>query len=486
MMRNVKTPVHVIIDSRLRLPPGLPREVLAELHSHFRYNNPDFFRRERQGRSTYGVDRTVVSWRAEPDGGLSLPRGGLKRMREVLENHGFAAVLKDRRVSLPEVEWPELGVDLHWYQQEAHNVCLKTQQGIVRAPTGSGKSVLALAAAASTKQPTLVIMRDSNLLDQWRTEAEEKLGMNPKEIGLLTGSRKLRIGERLTLGLQQTLSSPSFPWPDVTPYIGCVMVDEAHTAASRTFQVALDAVPAKYRLGFTADETRKDGKEFLLYDSFGEVLYTIPRKVLEEEGFVVPVRVRLVPTHFEADWYRDAPPSGKDFGALLDAMVQDEAREQQLVEFIQWLVAVEEVPLFVFSQRKEHAAALADKKLFHANVKSGLLLGGAKHKVRFRDDKARLKAGKLPVAVGTYQALGTGHNVPLLRAALMALPIGNNRQFFNQVRGRVCRSYTQKTEGRLYVLWDRLVFPQAHKSFASWNGGLTEVLNERGEWEFVE
>lgn len=485
MMWSVRTPVPVTIDSRLRLPPGLPRELVTELRGLFRYPNPDFHKKERMGRSTFGLERSVSSWRDEADGGLSLPRGGLRRLREALERHGFAAVLRDRRVSLPEVDWPELQVELHWYQQEAHALCLKQQQGIVRAPTGSGKSVLALAAAASTRQPTLVIMRDSNLLEQWKSEAEDKLGMGQKEIGLLTGARKLRIGARLTLGLQQTLSSPNFPWAEVAPYIGCVMVDEAHTAASRTFQVALDAVPAKYRLGFTADETRKDRKEFLLYDAFGEVLYTIPREALEEEGFVVPVRVRLVPTSFEAGWYRDAPPGEKNFGLLLDAMVADEERERRLVDLISWLVRSEETPLFVFSQRKEHAAQLADRELFSLGVRSGLMLGGAQHKVRFRDDKARLKAGKLPVAVGTYQALGTGHNVPQLRAALMALPIGDNRQFFNQVRGRVCRAFPGKEEGRLYVLWDRHVFPEAPKRFSSWNGGLVEVLNERGQWEPV-
>lgn len=485
MIGSVRTPVLVTVDSRLRLPPGLPRELVQELRGLFRYSNPEFHKRERMGRSTFGLERTVTSWRDEPDGGLSLPRGGLRRMRECLERCGYAAVLKDRRVSLPEVEWPELNVDLHWYQQEAHGLCLKVQQGIVRAPTGSGKSVLALAAAASTRQPTLVIVRDSNLLEQWKSEAEDKLGMDPKDIGLLTGARKLRIGARLTLGLQQTLSSPKFPWSEVVPYIGCVMVDEAHTAASRTFQVALDAIPAKYRLGFTADERRKDSKEYLLYDTFGDVLYTIPREALEEEGFVVPVRVRLVPTHFEAPWYRDAPPGEKDFGQLLGAMVVDAAREQQLVELIKSLVSSERVPLFVFSQRKEHAAQLADVKLFHQNVRSGLMLGGAQHKVRFRDDKARLKAGKLPVAVGTYQALGTGHNVPQLRAALMALPIGDNRQFFNQVRGRVCRAFPGKEEGELYVLWDRHVFPEAPRRFASWNNGLVDVLSKRGEWEPV-
>lgn len=481
----------VIIDSRLRLPSSLPRPVVDELRAEFHHSNPDFHKKDRMGRSTYNVPRHIDTWRMEPhpeDGlpALTLPRGGTKRLRLVLTRNGYRARFIDKRVRLPEVEWPQLrDIELRYYQNDSLELCIVTEQGLVRAPTGGGKTVLALAAAAALKQPTLVIMRDSNLMKQWLAEAQERLGMSPKEIGILKGGRKLKVGKRLTLALQQTLSSASFPLAELDPLIGAVIVDEVQLVASRTFQRVVDGLSARYRLGVTADETRKDRMEFITYDVFGEVLYTITREQLEEDGFVVPVRVRLVPTDFPGAWYRDASAADKDFGQLIDQMAVDERREALLVDLVKKVVGRKETPLFVFSQRTEHASQLADKRLFHAGVQCGLMIGGDSNARRFDEDKRQLLEGALPVAAGTYQALGVGLNVPGVRAGVMALPIGNNPQFFNQVRGRVCRASKGKEEGILYVLWDRYAFPYMPRTIAGWNRGNTEVLQEDGTWGHV-
>lgn len=481
------TPITVILDSRLRLPPGLPPALVDELCAAFCYSNPDYHKKKNLGFFVGDTPQVVETWAKQADGGLSLPRGGVNRLRRVLGENGYTAVLHDQRVKLPQSpEWPENEIELHWYQEEAKQLCVSTQQGLIRAPTGSGKTIIALSAAAEIRQPTMVVMTDSNLLDQWMDEAVKKFHLHPSEIGVITGSkRKLRIGPRLTLALQQSIRSASFPAEEVNRMIGCFMVDEVHLAAARTFLVPVNSSQAKYRLGFSADETRKDKKEFLIYDQFGEVLYEIPREVLEEEGFVVPVTVRLVPTEFRADWYREAEAADKDFGRLLEEMMGDEERELLLVQLVKRLVAEQHTPIFIFSQRKEHASRIADKRLFEQGITCGLMIGGEENSVRFKEGKARLLEGTLPVAAGTFHALGTGLNVPRVRSGVMALPMGSNRQFFNQVRGRVCRAAPGKTDAFLYLLWDRHVFPHMPKVVKKWNRGLTEVLGEDGAWTKV-
>ena len=482
-MGSVNATIPVAITSRLHLPPGLDPELVKELKAAFHHPNPDYHRAKAQGRFTGKLDKHVDTWRVEPDGRLSLPRGGTGRVRRIFGEYGYTAKMVDQRIRLQEREWPALvDIQLRWYQQEAFDLCLQKEQGLIRAPTGSGKTVLLLAVAAATRQPVMVVMRDSNLLDQWMDEAVRKLGLHPDEIGRITGNRKPRLGSRLTLALQQSLKSDSFPLEDVVKHIGAIFVDEAHLAAAATFLKVLDRVPAKFRLGASADETRKDKKEFLLYDTFGDVLYTIPDDVLVEDGVIHPVLLRLIPTDFQADWYRDAAPGQRDFGLLMEKMAEDEAREQLLVDVIKWVVAEGEAPVFVFSQRKEHARQLADVKLFNAEVRSGLMLGGTENKVRFREDKERLMKGTVPVAVGTYHAIGTGLNVPHVRAGVMALPLGSNRQLFNQVRGRIRRIAEGKAGATLYVMWDRYVFPHMAAQLAGWNKGHTEVLQSDGTW----
>ncbi len=487
-------PITVIVDSRIRLPPGLPTSLVDELRAAFCHSNPDFFKKERLGIYTGNISKVVETWGTGAGGGLTFPRGGTKKVRRILAEHGYAPLIRDNRVRAGDPrwdvkqspEWPPNEIELHWYQEEAKQLCISTEQGLVRAPTGGGKTILGLAVAAHLRQPTLVVMRDSHLLDQWMDEAVKKFNLHPNEIGVITGSkRKLRIGARLTLALQQSLSSASFPADEVNQMIGCFMVDEVQQVAARTFLLPVDSSPARYRIGLSADETRKDRKEFLIYDQFGEVLYEIPRDVLEEEGFVVPVIVRLVPTEFRADWYRDAEVSEKDFGRLLEEMVADEAREHILVKLVRTLVEDKHSPLFVFSQRKEHAGQLADTKLFNAGVRCGLMIGGNDNATRFKEDKSSLLDGSLPVAAGTFHALGVGLNIPRVRAGVMALPMGSNKQFFNQVRGRVCRSAPGKEDAFLYILWDRHVFPHLPKVVRKWNRGRTQVLSEDGLWTDV-
>lgn len=468
----------VIVDSRLRLPAGLSRSFAAALKKSCAHANPDFHKKKAMGFATWGVSSTIATWELHdagtPTESLSLPRGATQRLREVSAEHGFAPRFLDRRVRHPLVEWPAIRFDPRWYQDLALEACLKHEQGVVRAPTGSGKTLTALALAAVVGQPTLVIMRDGNLLAQWHEVAVEKGGLHEREVGILKGGSRLRSGTRLTLALQQTLYGVSFPLDEIAGRFGMVIVDEVHGVAARTFQGVIGAFPARYRFGFSADETRKDKKEFLVYDQFGRVLYEIDRETLETEGSITPVEVVLVPTDFRADWYRDAQGGERDFNALLDELTVDAERNALIVSLVEML-SKQQAPSLVFTHRIEHARTLADVELFAAGVRCGLLLGGDDNRVRFAEDKLRLKSGDLPVCTGTFTAVGQGIDMPAVLSGVMATPVGNNRQFFGQVRGRICRPSDGKSLGRLFVIWDRHVFPDMPRRVESWNRGRTSV-----------
>lgn len=474
--------IAVRLDSRIRLPAGLPKSFVRDLRAAFTHANPEFSKKRAIGFASYGVPSKIMTYTAEADGSITLPRGGTATLRRLAHDHGIGFRWLDDRISKPAVAWPTPSVELRPYQAAALAACRAKEQGIIRAPTGSGKTTIALAVAAALQQPTLVVMRDSNLLDQWRERAVRELGLSPREIGILRGGSKLRIGPRLTLALQQTLNSGSFPLDEVANEFGAVLVDEVHGVAAKTFQTVIDAFSARYRLGFSADETRKDGKEFLVYDQFGAVLYEVERDELERDGVIVPVRVRLVPTTFSADWYRDAVGGERDFNRFLEESTNDDARNALLVGLVRKLVDDRTRPIFVFTHRIDHARWIADVGLFAVGVRSGLMLGGKPNAVRFAEDKARLATGDLDAAAGTYNAIGTGIDVPAVAAGVMATPIGNNAQFFNQVRGRICRPAPGKREGVLFVLWDRNVFPDAPAKFRKWNRGNVEILGDDGRW----
>ena len=85
------------------------------------------------------------------------------------------------------------------------------------------------------------------------------------------------------------------------------------------------------------------------------------------------------------------------------------------------------------------------------------------------------------VGVGTYQAVGTALDLPLVSRGVAASPIHNNKQFTRQVRGRLCRSAAGKTTASLYVLWDRYLFGNAPlKNWVKWSRTSRVLID--GKW----
>ncbi len=446
------------------------------------------------GFSTWGTPQqinTYESWEDSLGKRLTLPRGGFQILREIAEAHGIGLRYQDGTTVAPAV-FPHFVVDpdypdrvLRWYQEGGIEAAVEKRQGVVRAPTGSGKTVAALAFIHRIQQRTLVVMRDGNLLEQWMREAQRSLGLTKKQIGIIRGGRKYYPGRPLVLGLQQSLwkmGPEGLAELFAADPFGAAVVDEVQGAAARTFQGVLDHFPTRYRIGFSADETRKDKKEFLIYDVMGPVIHEIDRNTLEREGVIHPVLVRVVPTDFRADWYRAADPGDRDFVRLIEEMTEDEDRNALILNLAEAVVRAGEVPAMVFTHRREHAHNTADAELsVRLGIPCGLLLGGdGADRERFREDRQKLLDGRLKIAMGTFNALGVGINLPVVRAGIVSTPIsGKNRQFFGQVRGRICR--VSKSSGKdsavLYYLWDRHVFPRQLRNLLNWNDGNVEILD---------
>ena len=250
-----------------------------------------------------------------------------------------------------------------------------------------------------------------------------------------------------------------------------------HNCAASTFQVTVDQFPARFRLAFSADEKRKDRKEFLIYDAMGDVIHETTREECEDSGAVVDVEVRIVPTDFDAPWYREE----QDFNKLLDAMTSDERRNAIVLACAREELAMGE-QVILCTHRREHVRAL-DRALVAAGVRSGCMLGGqdASDSAEFDSTRAGLRDGSMQAGVGTYGALGEGIDLPAVAVGVAVTPIASNKQKFGQFRGRLCRPSEGKKQGRLYVPFDRRVFDERMLSnIFAWNK--TVKVKQRGRW----
>lgn len=485
-----------VIDSRIWLPTGLPKRFLSDLRRRFKHSNPEFHKKKASGFSTWGIDRHLetMDYRTDKLGERpTLPRGGTGQLREVCDSWGFSLKWIDRRTSSP-VKFPKFVIkddpelEPYYYQHEAVETALQKQQGICRAPTGSGKTVAALLFLYRAQERALIIMRDGNLLKQWYEVIQKTLGLGKKDIGIIRSGRKYFPGRPIVLALQQSLySNEAKRTVELVESedFGVVVIDESQTVASKTFIEVVDIIPAKYRIGFSADERRRDKKEFLTYDEMGPVIHEVSTQELEEFGAIHPVKIRVIETKFKADWYRNAETAERDFTRLIEEMIDDEGRNELALWWLHRIMEIGETPLLGFTHRKEHARYLAIEELNQRGIPCGLFLGGQGNASRFALDLIELRKGDLKVGIGTFQAIGQGHDIPIIRAGFCLTPISErNPQFFGQVKGRICRTSETKDAATLYYLWDREVFPDQLKTLNRWNRGNVELFHG-GTWVSV-
>ena len=118
---------------------------------------------------------------------------------------------------------------------------------------------MACAIIAKRKTPTLILVHRSPLMDQWRTQLSDLLGIDKKEIGVYGGSKKKLTGT-IDIAMLQSLSNIENP-DELFQSYGQVVIDECHHIPAFSFEQVLKKAPAKFILGLTATPFRKDGHQ---------------------------------------------------------------------------------------------------------------------------------------------------------------------------------------------------------------------------------
>lgn len=416
----------------------LPLE--QELKNRLTIDNPKYLAARKYGRWVGKRLKPKLKYYTSVPGGLRFPRGySNQAVRICRQLTGETPEILDERRVLPEIDFNFQG-ELRPYQQKAVELVSKRSFGVLEAGTGSGKTVMALAAIAGRRQPTLVIVHTKELLYQWRERAGEFLGC---EVGLV-GDGHFAI-QPFTVAIVNTARKRVH---DLVEHFGHLVVDECHRVPATLFTDVVSHFDCHYLLGLSATAFRNDdGLTKLIYYFMGDRIHQVDQGELQATGAILKPRLIRNTTRFSYH-YRG------DYQALIKALTRHEGRNMQIVADIMAVVSEPEAgTVLVVSDRLSHCEIFV-RLLAERGVKVEMLTGRISAESR-AEIVAAVQKGQLQVLIATLQLISEGFDCPGLSTLFLTTPITFEGRLL-QVIGRIMRPAVNK-QARVYDYVDEAV-----------------------------
>jgi superfamily II DNA or RNA helicase len=425
------------LANNLRLK-GLPAELKQALVEKLEFPNPKWLENERMGRWNRGTPRVLKFYDKVGADGLWVPRGFLRQVLLMCRRMGLEHRLDDRRRSLPPLDFEFRG-ELRAFQEAAVEQMLARDFGTLSAPTGSGKTVMALGMVARRRQPALVIVHTKDLAAQWVERIEAFLGIPPAECGMIAGGR-IRIGPRITVALVQSLYKCA---EEASRHIGFVLADECHRCPSRTFTEAVAAFDARFMLGLSATPWRRDNLSRLIFWHLGDVHHEVDKAGLVAAGEVLPAEVIVRETRFKP--FHDPV---NEYSKMLSELTGDTERNLLIAGDVAEEVRDHPGISLVLSDRRAHCENLQALLRYRFKVDCELMTGEMPIQER-QEVVERMNAGRVRVVIATGQLIGEGFDCRSLSTLFLATPIRFSGRVL-QYLGRVLRPAPGKQTARVF------------------------------------
>jgi len=324
--------------------------------------------------------------------------------------------------------------------------------GILSLHTGGGKTVCALYIASRLCVPTLVVVHNTFLRDQWIERV--KAFLPNARIGRVQADVCDVADKDIVIVMLQTLSMKELNH-DLFKPIGLVIVDECHHIASEVFVQALPKITSKYMLGLSATPDRKDKLMYAIHWFLGPLLYK------SETGDSVDTQVNV-----EVYEYQNEDPDFNEIVVSSQGMVSVPIMVNKLTaceDRTKWLCRIlEDVledgrQLLVLSDRVQHCSDILEGLSPELKDKSCILSTSVKADVRTEYCKTKM------ILIATYSMCKEGFDVPTLNTLLMATP----RPDIDQIVGRILR--VEKKGRTVHPLIVDIVDPQFRRQFGQRN-----------------
>lgn len=294
----------------------------------------------------FGVHKEIFS--SKGDLGVMFPTGLLDRilLRFQLEAENEKIAILDQTQAW-DVHREEPSYNLSFIARDYQNDCIKyikdkyITRGIIKAPTGSGKTIVGTMLIKENYVPTLIIVDKTVLIDQWKEALFQVLDIPEGDVGIAKGKTNFDPSY-ITIVTQQSLNSwwKNQTKPEGTHWHilmnlhgkggwGQVIRDEVHHAGSeKGFEIMMQ-INAHLRWGFSATPDLRQDQNLKQIGCIGEIIYTIGSERLIAHEFLAQPKIRFLPTdRVIFDWhdkYRQVYKEGITYNTKRNRMVTHQA-----------------------------------------------------------------------------------------------------------------------------------------------------------------
>jgi len=431
------------LKAMLEIPTAdLPATLIAALKHAASLHNPEFYRRQAQRYSTFGTPRFVSCFDDTDPRVLRLPRGLADQAAELVHTAGGSLEITSGLPEHEPIKIDFLGT-LTTPQETAVTAMTGHDAGVLVAPPGAGKTVMACALVARGAQPTAIVVGRKDLLDQWRERIAAFLDLDSAQVGTIGANKDRRTGV-IDLVMLPTLARRAAD--GLLDGYGLVVVDECHSLGAPAAYAAVSQARVGRWIGLSATPYRADNLDGLITFACGPVRHNI------ESAPTVPQFLIAHTTGFATE---ETGTDGPSIQAIYGELAADPVRNQQITSHIE------------DAARRARRTLVLTNRVGHIGLLTGalrergiepLVLHGRLSPAERRATRERLSAGSAEpyVLLAIDKVASEGLDLPDLDTLVLASPAAFKGRVIQQV-GRIQRAHGDKTSIEVHDYLDAAV-----------------------------
>lgn len=416
--------LHIILDGSIHIRKHeLNGATTAFIKEELNLYNKEYVIKKKLGKSTF---RTEKYFNLIQDTGseIILPRGFLEKFVNYLDTEKITHEIAERYAKHKKIKFTSAAT-LRPEQEKVLTEIKNKTNGIIIAPPGSGKTIIALQLIAELRLPALILVNRNQLLSQWIERTEQFLGIPKTQIGVISGVKK-KVGKQITTATLQTLARYK-DIKEIQNSFGIVIIDECHHIPAKTYREIITSFNSKYCYGLTATHERKFGQEIITELCIGQVIAEIKNDSSNQDK---KFDIQIIDSNIEMPFrYKN-----DHYEILAKTISYDTSRNKLILNAI--LPHLDKGhKILLLTERKEHIEILA---LYLRNQTEILTISGDDSLKQRKLKHTQIKSGNFKVLIATGQLLGEGFDMEGFDVLVLAFPIsfeGKLKQYIGRLRG---------------------------------------------------